>query len=132
MGLGGSGCGRQHHRARGARRARRHPDRARVRAEAGANRILDGGSDLVGSSYAAAINVGTNPTNAEQMFLALDGLGKPAALYMYPFEGHGPLAKETTHDLWARWTMWLDTYVKNPKKETPRAGAPTTERSGGD
>jgi hypothetical protein len=77
-------------------------------------------------------NVGTNPNNAEQMFLALDGLGKPAALYMYPFEGHGPLAKETTHDLWARWTMWLDTYVKNPKKETPRAGAaPTTERAGG-
>jgi dipeptidyl aminopeptidase/acylaminoacyl peptidase len=77
-------------------------------------------------------NVGTNPTNAEQMFLALDGLGKPAALYMYPFEGHGPLAKETTNDLWARWTIWLDTYVKNPKKETPRAGAATTERSGGE
>jgi dipeptidyl aminopeptidase/acylaminoacyl peptidase len=63
-------------------------------------------------------NVGTNPTNAEHMFMALDGLGKPAALYMYPFEGHGPLAKETTLDLWARWTAWLDTYVKNPKKET--------------
>jgi dipeptidyl aminopeptidase/acylaminoacyl peptidase len=65
-------------------------------------------------------NVGTNPTNAEHMFMALDGLGKPAALYMYPFEGHGPLAKETTLDLWARWTAWLDTYVKNPKKETNR------------
>jgi hypothetical protein len=62
-------------------------------------------------------NVGTNPINAEHMFMALDGLGKPAALYMYPYEGHGPLAKETTLDLWARWVAWLDTYVKNPAKE---------------
>lgn len=74
-------------------------------------------------------NVGTNPSNAEHMFMALDGLGKPAALYMYPYEGHGPLAKETTHDLWARWAAWLDTYVKNPKKETPRAA--TAERTTG-
>jgi dipeptidyl aminopeptidase/acylaminoacyl peptidase len=50
------------------------------------------------------------------MFMALDGLGKPAALYMYPYEGHGPLAKETTLDLWARWVGWLDKYVKNPAK----------------
>ncbi|HVK12528.1 MAG TPA: prolyl oligopeptidase family serine peptidase, partial [Gemmataceae bacterium] len=60
-------------------------------------------------------NVGTDPINAEHLFLALDGLGKPAALYMYPFEGHGPLARETTLDLWARWVAWLDAYVKNPK-----------------
>jgi dipeptidyl aminopeptidase/acylaminoacyl peptidase len=60
-------------------------------------------------------NVGTNPINAEHMFMALDGLGKPAALYMYPYEGHGPIARETTLDLWARWVAWLDTYVKNPK-----------------
>jgi dipeptidyl aminopeptidase/acylaminoacyl peptidase len=62
-------------------------------------------------------NVGTNPINAEFMFMVLDGLGKPAALYMYPYEGHGPIAKETTLDLWARWVAWLDTYVKNPKKK---------------
>jgi dipeptidyl aminopeptidase/acylaminoacyl peptidase len=61
-------------------------------------------------------NVGTNPINAEHLFAALDGLGKPAALYMYPYEGHGPMAKETTLDLWARWVAWLDTHVKNPKK----------------
>jgi dipeptidyl aminopeptidase/acylaminoacyl peptidase len=61
-------------------------------------------------------NVGTNPINAEHLFMALDGLGKPAALYMYPYEGHGPIARETTLDMWARWTTWLDTYVKNPKK----------------
>ena len=62
-------------------------------------------------------NVGTNPINAEMLYLALDGLGKDAALYMYPYEGHGPIAKETTLDLWARWVGWLDVYVKNPKKK---------------
>jgi dipeptidyl aminopeptidase/acylaminoacyl peptidase len=61
-------------------------------------------------------NVGTHPMNAEQLFLALDGLGKPAALYMYPHEGHGPATKETTLDLWARWVAWLDKYVKNAHK----------------
>jgi dipeptidyl aminopeptidase/acylaminoacyl peptidase len=61
-------------------------------------------------------NVGTDPINAELLFMALDGLGKPAALYMYPYEGHGPLSKETTLDLWARWVAWLDKYVKNAKK----------------
>jgi dipeptidyl aminopeptidase/acylaminoacyl peptidase len=65
-------------------------------------------------------NVGTNPINAEHLFAALDGLGKPAALYMYPYEGHGPMAKETTLDLWARWVEWLDTHVKNPKKDTAK------------
>jgi dipeptidyl aminopeptidase/acylaminoacyl peptidase len=62
-------------------------------------------------------NVGTDPINAHHLFMALDGLGKPAALYMYPYEGHGPISKETTLDLWARWVAWLDTYVKNPKAE---------------
>ena len=62
-------------------------------------------------------NVGTNPINAEHLFMALRGLGKPAALYMYPYEGHGPIALETTLDQWARWTVWLDTYVKNPTKQ---------------
>lgn len=61
-------------------------------------------------------NVGTHPINAEHLFMVLRGLGKPAALYMYPYEGHGPLALETTLDQWARWTAWLDTYVKNPQK----------------
>jgi dipeptidyl aminopeptidase/acylaminoacyl peptidase len=69
-------------------------------------------------------NVGTNPINAEFLFAALDGLGKPAALYMYPYEGHGPIAKETTLDLWARWVEWLDTHVKNatrPEATKPEA-----------
>lgn len=61
-------------------------------------------------------NVGTDPVNAEHLFMALDGLGKPASLYMYPYEAHGPIGRETTFDLWARWVGWLDKYVKNPKK----------------
>ena len=62
-------------------------------------------------------NVGTHPMNSEALFAALDGLGKDAALYMYPYENHGPIARETTLDLWARWVAWLDMHVKNPKKK---------------
>ncbi|HEV3079395.1 MAG TPA: prolyl oligopeptidase family serine peptidase [Gemmataceae bacterium] len=74
-------------------------------------------------------NVGTNPINAEHMFMALDGLGKPAALYMYPYEGHGPIARETTLDQWARWVAWLDTYVKKAKKEEKKPEAPPIARN---
>jgi len=62
-------------------------------------------------------NVGTNPINAEFMYMSLRGLGKPVALYMYPYEGHGPILRETTLDQWARWIAWLDTYVMNPQKQ---------------
>jgi dipeptidyl aminopeptidase/acylaminoacyl peptidase len=61
-------------------------------------------------------NVGTDPINAMRLFNALEGLGKTASLYMYPFEDHGPATKETNLDLWARWIAWLDQYVKNPSK----------------
>ena len=62
-------------------------------------------------------NVGTDPTNSPRMFHALNGLGKTVAMYLYPFEDHGPATVETQLDLWARWTAWLDKYVKNPQKE---------------
>jgi dipeptidyl aminopeptidase/acylaminoacyl peptidase len=75
-------------------------------------------------------NVGTNPINAEYMFMALDGLGKPAALYMYPYEGHGPISRETTLDLWARWIAWLDTYVKNTGKDKKADVAEKTASGG--
>ncbi|MDA7950948.1 MAG: prolyl oligopeptidase family serine peptidase [Pirellulaceae bacterium] len=64
-------------------------------------------------------NVGTFPINSERMFHALDGLGKPAALYMYPYEAHGPAAQETIVDMWARWEYWLNKYVKNYKRPNP-------------
>ena len=61
-------------------------------------------------------NSGTFPIHAPRMFQVLNGLGKPAALYRYPYEGHGPKAKETILDLWARWAEWLDIWVKNPER----------------
>ena len=60
-------------------------------------------------------NVGTDPTNSIRLYHALNGLGKTAALYLYPLEDHGPASKETLLDLWARWAAWLEKYVKNPQ-----------------
>jgi dipeptidyl aminopeptidase/acylaminoacyl peptidase len=60
-------------------------------------------------------NVGTHPIHADRMFHALEVLGKTASMYKYPFEDHGPATRETTLDLWARWVVWLDVYVKDPE-----------------
>lgn len=57
-------------------------------------------------------NVGTDPVNSIRMFHVLESIGKPAALYMYPHEDHGQIAKETIQDMWARWVAWLTKYVK--------------------
>jgi dipeptidyl aminopeptidase/acylaminoacyl peptidase len=62
-------------------------------------------------------NVGTDPTNSIRLYHALNGLGKTTALYLYPYEDHGPVAKETLLDLWA---AWLDKYVKNPEKKVEK------------
>lgn len=69
-------------------------------------------------------NVGTDPINAPRLFHALNGLGKTVAMYLYPFEDHGPATKETLLDLWARWTAWLDKYVKNPQSPEGRTTPP--------
>lgn len=61
-------------------------------------------------------NQGTDPINSERLFHALENLGKTAALYMYPYEDHGPVAIETHLDLWARWVAWLDKYVRGVEK----------------
>jgi dipeptidyl aminopeptidase/acylaminoacyl peptidase len=74
-------------------------------------------------------NVGTDPINSERLFEALNELGKTTAMYRYPFEDHGPVAKETLLDMWARWGAWLDKYVKNPQPVTKPA--PSGARSGG-
>lgn len=60
-------------------------------------------------------NMGTFPIHSERMFAALEALGKPAALYMYPYEDHGQIAIETRLDMWARWMAWLDKYVRLPE-----------------
>ncbi len=57
-------------------------------------------------------NVGTDPAHSPRLFHALNGLGKEAAMYLYPFEDHGPATKETLLDLWARWAAWLDIHLK--------------------
>jgi dipeptidyl aminopeptidase/acylaminoacyl peptidase len=61
-------------------------------------------------------NVGTNPISSIRMMQALRAQGKNSALYMYPYEDHGPATQETLLDLWGRWTAWLDIYVKNAGK----------------
>jgi dipeptidyl aminopeptidase/acylaminoacyl peptidase len=58
-------------------------------------------------------NSGTFLIQSERMMQALTGLGKTAALYIYPFESHAPRARENFLDLWARWLEWFDKYVKN-------------------
>lgn len=58
-------------------------------------------------------NVGTAPISSIRMMQALRAQGKHASLYMYPYEDHGPATQETLLDLWARWTAWLEVYVKN-------------------
>lgn len=57
-------------------------------------------------------NVGTFLINSERMFDALEYLGKPAALYVYPYEDHGQIGRETRLDMWARWIAWLNKWVK--------------------
>ena len=60
-------------------------------------------------------NVGTDPISSIRMMEALQGQGKIAALYMYPYEDHGPATRESDLDQWARWIAWFDKYVKNPQ-----------------
>ena len=76
-------------------------------------------------------NVGTDPISSIRMMQALRANGKTASLFMYPYEDHGPVTKETLLDQWARWTTWLDLYVKNDgmalarkKPATPAATQP--------
>jgi dipeptidyl aminopeptidase/acylaminoacyl peptidase len=69
-------------------------------------------------------NVGTDPISSIRMMQALQGQGKTAALYMYPYEDHGPATRESDLDQWARWIAWFDTYVKDPEKKKPAAVVP--------
>ena len=76
-------------------------------------------------------NAGTDPISSIRMMQALRANGKVASLFMYPYEDHGPVTRETLLDQWARWTTWLDLYVKNDgmaltrkKPATPAAAQP--------
>jgi len=66
-------------------------------------------------------NQGTAPLSSTRMMAVLQGLGKAAALYMYPYEDHSVATYESDLDLWARWIAWFDVHVKNqqPASLTP-------------
>jgi dipeptidyl aminopeptidase/acylaminoacyl peptidase len=57
-------------------------------------------------------NVGTAIISSQRMFHALQGLGKPAALYIHPYEDHSVATYASDLDQWARWVAWMDLYVK--------------------
>lgn len=64
-------------------------------------------------------NVGTALISSTRMFHALQGLGKPAALYVYPYEDHSVATYASDLDQWARWFAWFDVYVKGAKPVVP-------------
>ncbi|MEA3247260.1 MAG: prolyl oligopeptidase family serine peptidase, partial [Gemmatimonadota bacterium] len=64
-------------------------------------------------------NTGTSIISSQRMMAALQGLGKTAALYMYPYEDHSDDTYVTDLDIWARWIAWFDTYVKHPRPAKP-------------
>ena len=66
-------------------------------------------------------NVGTNPIQSQRLFEALNGLGKTVQLVEYPYEDHGPVARETVLDYWARALDWFDRYVKNAQPASAAA-----------
>jgi dipeptidyl aminopeptidase/acylaminoacyl peptidase len=57
-------------------------------------------------------NTGTFPVQSERFIQALTTLGKPAVLYVYPYESHTPRAIENKLDMWARFIGWFDEHVK--------------------
>jgi dipeptidyl aminopeptidase/acylaminoacyl peptidase len=57
-------------------------------------------------------NVGTALMSSQRMFHALQGLGKPAALYIHPYEDHSVATYASDLDQWARWVAWMDLYVR--------------------
>ncbi|MEK0430229.1 MAG: hypothetical protein RL139_33, partial [Gemmatimonadota bacterium] len=61
-------------------------------------------------------NTGTAPMSSIRMFNALQGLGKEAALYLYPYEDHSVMTYESDLDQWARWIAWFDTHLKGARR----------------
>jgi dipeptidyl aminopeptidase/acylaminoacyl peptidase len=60
-------------------------------------------------------NTGTAPMSSIRMMSALQGLGKEAALYLYPYEDHSVMTYESDLDQWARWIAWFDVHLKAAK-----------------
>jgi len=66
-------------------------------------------------------NAGTSPINSQRLFGALQSLGKPSTLLLYPHEDHLQISRESILDQWARFSDWLDRYLK--------PGAPASSRN---
>lgn len=62
-------------------------------------------------------NTGTAPMSSIRMFNALQGLGKTAALYLYPYEDHSVMTYASDLDQWARWIAWFDTHLTGARPE---------------
>lgn len=60
-------------------------------------------------------NTGTAVLSSTRMFAALQGLGKEAALFLYPYEDHSVATYESDLDQWARWLAWFDVHVKGQR-----------------
>ena len=58
-------------------------------------------------------NTGTSIISSQRMFAVMQGLGKNAVLFEYPYEDHSVGAYASDLDQWARWLAWFDIYVKN-------------------
>lgn len=69
-------------------------------------------------------NSGTSVISSQRLFAALQGLGKPAAMYLYHYEDHWFYTYQSDLDLWGRWLAWMDLHVKNAKTETKTAIVP--------
>lgn len=70
-------------------------------------------------------NVGTNPIQSDRLYEALNGLGRTVQLVQYPYEDHGPVARETVLDYWSRAIDWFDRYVKNAPPRPAGAASAT-------
>ena len=66
-------------------------------------------------------NSGTSIISSQRLFAALQGLGKPASMYLYHYEDHHFYTYQSDLDLWGRWLAWLDLYVKDAKPSGAKA-----------
>jgi dipeptidyl aminopeptidase/acylaminoacyl peptidase len=69
-------------------------------------------------------NSGTFPIQSERFYAALKGAGATVRYVVLPYEAHSYRARESTMDVLAEMTDWMDRYVKNAP---PRAAAPAVK-----
>ncbi len=69
-------------------------------------------------------NAGTSVISSQRLFAALQGLGKPAAMYLYHYEDHWFYTYQSDLDLWGRWLAWLDVHVKHANTGQAKAIVP--------